>query len=62
MEPNRAAHAVSDEVRARDVECLEQFRRIPGHILVRQRPNDVARVTVALHLYRHHLEVVGKPG
>jgi hypothetical protein len=44
-------------VGARDVERIEQSRRVGGHLLVAERPGDVWGATVALQLDGYHVEV-----
>jgi Stage II sporulation protein E (SpoIIE) len=45
LEADRAAHALSHDVDARDLECAEQRGRVSGHALVGKRPIDVPGMT-----------------
>jgi hypothetical protein len=45
----RDAHAVTDQVRARDLEMIEQRGHIVGKVLEAEIALDVGRAPVALH-------------
>ncbi len=54
-----AAHAVTDEVRAGDLEVIEQRGHIVGEVFKTEIAINVSRAPVALHLDGDHLPRFG---
>ena len=55
-----AAHAVTDEVRAWDLEIIEHRSHIVGEVFIAEIAIDVGRAPVALHFDGNHFSRFGK--
>jgi hypothetical protein len=60
LQCDAAAHAVPDEIRAWDVEVIEQCSHIVGEVFIAEIAIDVSRAPVALHFDGNHVPRLGK--